>query len=193
VSYLILKFLHLVGFILIGSGLVGVFVADLRSRQTRDVRLVAEACRYVAIFYDGVVVPGAVLAGLSGLALTLNLNLGFFQAPWLTGMWMLFVFEFVEGNTVTRIHFRRMLRLSRAALSDGAITTALRKEMERTLPTFTHYLDLPFFLMIVSLGGLRPSTWSYVAVGSLLALVVAVAFTATLPRICQWRSPYATP
>lgn len=184
--YLTFKFLHIVGFILIGGGLIGVFIADFRSRQTHDIRLIAEACRYVAIFYDGVVIPGAILVGLSGLIFTLTLNVGFFQIPWLMGMWMLFAFEFVEGNTVTRIHFRRMLRLSRAALSEGEITAELREEMLRKLPTFTHYLDLPLFLLLVSLGGVRPSTWSHLAMGTLLALVVAFAFTLSVPRIYQW-------
>lgn len=187
-GYLALKFLHIVGFVLIGGGLVGVFLADLRSRQTRDIRLVAEACRYVAIFYDGVVVPGAILAGLSGLLLTPGLGVGFFQLPWLTGMWVLFLFEFVEGNTITRIHFRRMLRLSRAALTHGGITRALQDEMGRALPTFTHYLDLPLFLVIVSLGALRPPTWSHFSLGVPLALGVAVAFTLGFPRISRWRA-----
>ncbi len=140
----------------------------------------------MAIFYDGVVVPGALLAGLSGLILALKLNLGFLQIPWLMGMWVLFVFEFVEGNTITRIHFRKMLRLSRAALSSGGLTAELQEEMERKLPTFTHFLDLPLFLLIVSLGGLRPATWSHSVLGVLLALVIAFALTLSLPRIYQW-------
>lgn len=180
-SYSVFKFIHIIGFILLGGGLIAVFMADLRSRQTHDIKIIAEACRYVALFYDGIVVPGAVLAGLSGLMLTLNLKSGFFRLPWQTGMWTLFVFEFAEGNTVTRIHFRRMLKLSREALARGAVTEGFRREQARKLPTFTHFLDLPLFFLIVSFGGLRPSTWIFMITGIILALAIGTVLSLTLP------------
>ena len=60
-SYPILRFVHLLGLVLIGAGLIGVWYADLRSRQARDLRLFAEAIRQIAVFYNGLVVPGALL------------------------------------------------------------------------------------------------------------------------------------
>ncbi len=36
-QYLLLRFAHLVGLMLMSAGLIGVFVADMRSRQVRDV------------------------------------------------------------------------------------------------------------------------------------------------------------
>ena len=36
-KYLILRFAHLIGLMLMSAGLIGVFVADMRSRQIRDV------------------------------------------------------------------------------------------------------------------------------------------------------------
>ncbi len=177
----LIKFFHIIGFVLLGGGLIGVFISDLRSRQKKDIVIFAEACGYVAIFYDGIVVPGAILLGVSGLLLTIKMNSGFFELPWLTGMWALFAFEFIEGNTITRIHFRRMLRLSRDALARGDITSELKEEQARRLPTFTHYLDLPLFFLIVSFGGLRPLSWNAIALGIMLALaagtVLYVIFT----------------
>lgn len=60
-SYNLLKFGHLLGVILMGAGLVGVWMADLRSRQLKDLRQFAEAVRNIAVFYDGLVVPGALI------------------------------------------------------------------------------------------------------------------------------------
>ena len=57
-SYPILRFVHLLGLVLIGAGLIGVWYADLRSRQARNLPLFAEAVRQIAVFYDGLVVPG---------------------------------------------------------------------------------------------------------------------------------------
>jgi len=46
---------------LMSAGLIGVFVADMRSRQSRDVKLFAQAVTFIGVFYDGLVVPGALL------------------------------------------------------------------------------------------------------------------------------------
>ena len=56
--YALLRFAHLVGLMLISAGLIGVFVADMRSRQSRDLKLFAQAVHLIALFYDGLVVPG---------------------------------------------------------------------------------------------------------------------------------------
>ena len=68
-SYEVLKLIHILGLALLSGGLIGVFVADLRSRQLSDLRVFAEAVRTIAVFYDGVVVPGALLLLISGLGL----------------------------------------------------------------------------------------------------------------------------
>lgn len=97
-----LKFFHIIGLVLIGGGLIGVWLSDLRSRQMKEPVLFAEATRNIAIFYDRVVVPGALLLLFSGAWLTVKFYGGwdFFQLPWLAGMIFLFAFEFVEGLPV---------------------------------------------------------------------------------------------
>jgi hypothetical protein len=60
-SYQLLPFVHLLGLCLMAAGLIGVWYADVRSRQARDLRLFAETIRTVAAFYDGLVVPGVLL------------------------------------------------------------------------------------------------------------------------------------
>ncbi len=52
-SYAILRFAHFIGLTLMGAGLLGVFVTDLRSRQLRDLALFAEAVRRVRLPISG--------------------------------------------------------------------------------------------------------------------------------------------
>jgi hypothetical protein len=103
VTYPVLKFFHLLGLTLIGAGLIGVWYADLRSRQLRELALFAEAVRSIAVLYDGLVIPGALLLLGSGtwLIVTVYGGWAFLGMPWLSGMVLLFAFEFVEGNTTT--------------------------------------------------------------------------------------------
>jgi uncharacterized membrane protein len=100
VEYGLLKFFHLLGAVLMGGGLIGVWMADLRSRQLHELKPFSEAVRNIAVFYDGLVVPGALLLLASGTWLIVDFYGGwnFLQFPWLAGMVGLFAFEFIEGN-----------------------------------------------------------------------------------------------
>jgi len=189
-TYETLRLIHILGLSLISGGLIGVFVADLRSRQLSDLHVFAEAVRNIAVFYDGVVVPGALLLLFSGTWLIVEYHGGweFVRTPWLAGMVFLFAFEFIEGNTVTRLYFMRLRRLAREAIEKGQVTPAQTdaRQKER-VPTFTHFLDIPLLLVIVSLGVLKPETWTQAVVGIGIALAVATCLTIVLPRIYPWQ------
>jgi hypothetical protein len=183
--YLLLRLGHIAGFILLGGGLLAVFVSELRAHTTDEVHVFAEAAWYTAMFYDALVLPGALLVGLSGLLLIFELGLGFFEEPWLVGMWGLFLFEFVEGNTITRIEYRRTLRQSRKALAEGHLTPDLRNQARNVLGRFTHFLDVPLFAVIVYCGVMRPAAWGHVIVAILVAVALAAALTFVVPRLAR--------
>jgi len=188
-TYQLLKFAHLMGAILMGAGLIGVWLADLRARQLRELAPFYEAVRNIAVFYDGLVVPGALLLVGSGTWIIVMLyGWQFLQVPWLMGMVVLFTFEFIEGNTITRVYFVRLRRITRAALQKGSsFTPELVRAREKPIPTWTHFLDLPLYFLIVSLGVLRPDTWIHFNVGLVLAVAAATLLTIYLPRLYPWR------
>ncbi len=187
-SYSLFNYLHVLGAILIGAGLIGVWLCDLRSRQSRDLKLFAESVRNIAVFYDGVVVPGAILLLISGTWMVVDLFPGwsFLQSPWLAGMILLFLLEFIEGNTITRLYFMRLRKMTQEALKTGEISPELEEERGKTLPSFTHYLDLPMLFLIVALGSLKPGTWTLFFAGSVLAVALATALTIFIPRLYPW-------
>jgi hypothetical protein len=98
-------------------------------------------------------------------------------------MVLLFAFEFVEGNTITRLYFMKLRRLSVEAVRQGRFTAELEQMRAEPVPTFTHFLDLPILMLIVSLGALRPDTWTHFLVGSAVAIAVAIILTVALPRL----------
>lgn len=187
-EYSILKYFHVIGAVLMGAGLIGVWLSDLRSRQHRDLIRFSESVRYIAIFYDGVVVPGALILLFSGTWFTYKYFGGwdFIQIPWLAGMIGLFLFEFVEGNTVTRLYFMKLRRITQNALDKGEITPELEQERAKLTPTFTHYLDIPMVFLIIALGVLKPTTWEVFYYGAVIAIVVASLFTLIIPRMYPW-------
>lgn len=187
-QFLFLRFAHLVGLMLMSAGLIGVFVADMRSRQVRDVKLFAQAVTLIAIFYDGLVVPGVLLLLASGTWLIVSYYGGweFLKAPWLIGMVILFALEFIEGNTITRLYFMRLRRLARAALVEERVTPELARARAEQLASFTHFLDIPILLVIVSLGALRPSDWTQFVIGIVIAVAAASLLNYFIPRLCPW-------
>jgi uncharacterized membrane protein len=187
-AYLLLRFAHLLGLMLMSAGLIGVFVSDMRSRQLRDLKLFAQAVMLIAVFYDGLVVPGALLLLGSGIWLIVSYYDGwsFLTIPWLAGMVFLFAFEFIEGNTITRLYFMRLRRLTRQALGVGRATPELARARSEQLASFTHFLDIPILVVIVSLGALRPNGWTQFIVATALAVAVASLLNYTIPRLYPW-------
>lgn len=183
--YILLKFAHVLGAILMGGGLIGVWLCDLRSRQLRELPQFSEAVRNIALFYDGVVVPGALLLAGSGAWMIVEFFGGwkFIKLPWLAGMVVLFAFEFIEGNTVTRLYFLRLRRLTKEALIAGGFTLNLERARAENIPTYTHFLDLPMLFLIVALGVIRPDTWTLFLVGSIVAILIAAFLTIYIPRL----------
>jgi hypothetical protein len=56
-EYSLLKFFHILGAVLIGSGLIGVWMADLRARQLHELKPFSKAVRNIAaVSCDGLVV-----------------------------------------------------------------------------------------------------------------------------------------
>lgn len=187
-TYELLKLAHIIGAVLIGGGLIGVWLSDLRSRQSRELVRFSESVRNIAVFYDGIVVPGAIVLLISGAWLIVEFYGGwnFVSIPWLAGMVFLFVFEFIEGNTVTRIYFMRLRRLTQEALQVGKFTPELEKARAENVPAFTHFLDLPMLFLIITLGALKPDTWEVFVTGSLAAIALAAALTLFIPRLYPW-------
>ncbi len=110
----------------------------------------------------------------------------FLKSPWLAGMVLLFLLEFIEGNTITRLYFMRLRRMTQEALKTGQISLELEKERGKTLPSFTHYLDLPMLFLIVALGAIKPATWTMFFIGSIIAIGMAIALSIFIPKLYPW-------
>jgi hypothetical protein len=98
----------------------------------------------------------------------------------------LFAFEFIEGNTITRLYFMRLRRLTRTALEADQVTPELQRARSELVPTLTHFLDLPMLFLIIALGAMQPTTWTLFFAGSFAAVVLATMLTLLVPRLYPW-------
>jgi predicted integral membrane protein DUF2269 len=183
--YQLLRFLHVIGFIFLGGGLLAVFVSEWRGYGATRSVVFAEAAFYTAIFYDFVVLPGAFLMLTTGPLLIWELGLSYFNTPWLMGMWGLFLFEFIEGNSVTRVQFRRTLKISRSLAEDEPLTDEMRGRARTFIGRLAHFLDVPLFSVIVYCGVVRPDSWLDVGSAIGIAIAAALVLMSVVPRLAE--------
>lgn len=176
----VLKTAHIVGVVVLGLGLAAVWVMDLIGRRARSLDEIATAARRVALAYDAVVVPGALLMMASGgWMIAIFYGSAFLDIPWLAGMVILFSLEFLEGNTITRLFFLRLRWVTAEAAASGRHSWP-PEARGSLLPSFTHFLDMPVFALVVYLGVLKPTDWSKPILGFELAIIAALAQTMLL-------------
>jgi len=184
--YTLLKFGHIIGFTLLGGGLLAVWVSEFQGYRTDDMKEFAESSRYTAIFYDFLVIPGALTVGTTGFFLVRELGIGFFEEPWIVGMWGLFLFEFVEGNTITRIQFRKTMRRSQRASEKGnVLTEEIRDDARSLINQIVHFLDIPMTTVIIYCGTVRPDSWAHVFTAITIALCVTALLVIFVPRLAR--------
>lgn len=80
----------------------------------------------------------------------------------------------------------RLGRLTREALRRGHFTHALVEARDSTTTHFAHFLDIPLYLVIVSPGTTKPTTWTLFFASGAVALGVAVVPTLAVPRLHPW-------
>ena len=68
----------------------------------------------------------------------------------------------------------------------GRATPELARARSEQLASFTHFLDMPILVVIVSLGALRPNSWTQFIVATALAVAIASLLNYTIPRLYPW-------
>ncbi len=187
-SFLVFKLLHVFAFITLGAGLVGVLVSDVRARKAKSFALLVDSIEAMLAFYYRLVMPGSLLILLSGFAMVFGYyGQAFIDIPWLAGMMVLFVFEFFEGHLIMKLHYIKLREGIEKAKQAGASVPDLERELQARLTLATHFLDVPNFALIVTLGILRPSDWTVFSVGIVLVVAVTAWLMVDVPRRFPWK------
>ncbi len=179
-TYPILVLAHLVGALLLGAGIVGGIVAGERARRARSLAELLAALRLAARSRQRVLLPGVVLLVASGSWLIAGYHGGwrFLSVPWLAGMVLAFVAESVRANTLARHHVVCLERTAEQARSKGRFTAELDRLRSDRAASFGRLLEATMFVLMLALGVVRPTQWTSVAVGSIVAVLAAAAAAA---------------
>ncbi len=97
----------------------------------------------------------------------------------------MFLYEFVEGNTLTRVQFRRTLRVARSLGQDQPITEEIRRDARTFIGRLAHFLDIPMVSTIVFFGVVRPDSWLTVGIAIGVAIAIALVLMIVGPRLAE--------
>ncbi|MES2258224.1 MAG: DUF2269 family protein [Pseudomonadota bacterium] len=184
----VLKLMHVIAFVVLGAGLIGVLLSDLRARKAPDFALLLDSIEAMLAFYYRLVVPGSLLILLSGFSMVFGYyGWAVLDTPWLAGMMVLFVFEFFEGHLIMKLHYLKLREGIDKARQAAAPVPELESELGARLTLATHFLDVPNFALIVTLGIVRPTDWTLFGIGLTLVVAVTAWMTLSVPRRLPWR------
>jgi Predicted integral membrane protein (DUF2269) len=186
-SHAVLRLLHVLSFVILGAGLIGVLVCDLRARRATTFASMVDAIEALLAFYGRVAVVGSLGVLLSGFSMVFAFyGWTALQLPWLAGMMVLFVFEFLEGHLIMKLHYVKLQRAVARARTVGHNVPELEQELRARLTTAAHFLDVPNLALIIALGVVRPMDWRFFAFGLAVVAGVTAWMTYAIPRRHPW-------
>ncbi len=182
-SYYWLLGAHLLGAAGLGAAVVALWFADRRIAQARDCGTIARAGRSAEAVGKRLLLPAVLLLALSGVWLVVSYyGWAFVQLPWLAGMALLFVFQSVWANTVTRAHAQRLGQLLAGMRATDRVTPELERARRAPPARFGQQLEPLLFTLILAFGLLRPMDWATVVAGVAAAALLALAIASYAAR-----------
>jgi hypothetical protein len=122
---------------------------------------------------------------------TVSIELGFYLSCSCSTLAPLFITNSFAamvffGAFVERLYFIRLRHLARVAVTEARMTPELARARAEQLASFTHFLDSPILIVIVSLGALRLSNWAQFVIGVVIAVAAASLLNYFIPCLYPW-------
>jgi uncharacterized membrane protein len=143
-------FLHILALLLMAAGIGAVMLPVYRSWRSTDVAAQMAAFRQAAENETGVLLPGALLSGVTGVSWGAAAGYNFFTTGWLLALWLVYLLAVFVCLPLLGIGLRRARLLSLRAAKTGAVTPELEAALADNVP-------LVFGTLIILLMGVM--TW----------------------------------
>jgi len=143
-------FLHILAVMLMAAGTGAGMLPGYRAWRNKDVRFQMAAFRQAADNETGVLLPGALLSGVTGVGWGAAAGYNFFTTGWLLALWLVYLLAVFVCLPLLGIGLRRARLLSLRAAKTGAVTPELKAALADNVP-------LVFGTLIILLMGVM--TW----------------------------------
>lgn len=149
-------FLHIGALFLMFAGLGGVMAPVYRSWRSKDVRYQMAAFRQAADNETGLLLPGALLTGATGVGWGAAAGYNFFTTGWLVGLWLCYLLAVFVCLPLLGLGLRRARLLSLKAAKSGKVTPELEAALADNVPLVFGTLIIVLFVIITWLAIFKP-------------------------------------
>lgn len=143
-------FLHILALLLLAAGTGSVMMPVYRAWRSKDVTFQMAAFRQAADNETGLLLPGALLTGATGIGWGAAAGWNFFTDGWLLALWIVYLLAVFVCLPLLGLGLRRARLLSLQAVKTGTVTPELEAALADNVP-------LVFGTVIIILMGVM--TW----------------------------------
>lgn len=127
-------FLHIASVMLMAAGVGSVMLPVYRSWRSKDVVFQMAAFRQAADNETGVLLPGALLTGATGVGWGAAAGWNFFTDGWLLALWLVYLLAVFVCLPLLGLGLRRARLLSLKAAKSGQVTPELEAALADNVP-----------------------------------------------------------
>jgi len=149
-------FLHIASILLMSAGIGAVMMPVYRSWRSTDVRFQMAAFRQAADNETGLLLPGALLTGATGIGWGAAADWNFFTEGWLLALWILYLLSVFVCLPLLGLGLRRARLLSLRAAKTGQVTPELEAALADNVPLVFGTLIILLIVVMVWLAVFKP-------------------------------------
>lgn len=127
-------FLHICSILLMAAGIGSTMLPVYRSWRSKEVRFQMAAFRQAADNETGVLLPGALLTGATGVGWGAAAGWDFFRDGWLVALWLTYLLTVFVCLPLLGLGLRRARLLSLQAAKTNRITPELEAALADNVP-----------------------------------------------------------
>ena len=146
---------HIIGIVVLGGRMLGMFVEDIRARTAKDPKDMIESLRHRWIIGMAGGPFGSVLVLGTGILLVFVRDYSFAEGWILTNL-SIAGFELTEGMLFTRRHLSKTASLTERALTDKGAMVELKGLMAMPIPKLIFRIKPITFLTMMVMSIYRP-------------------------------------
>ncbi len=150
------RLLHELALLLYSAGLGATMMPVYRSWRSKDVRFQMHAFRQAADNETGLLLPGALLTGATGVFWGADAGDNFFTTGWLVALWVLYVISVFVCLPLLGLGLRRVRLLSLQAAKTNRVSPELEQALADNVPLVFGTLMIVFTVMMAWLAVVKP-------------------------------------
>lgn len=148
--------LHILAVLTMSAGIGAVMMPVYRAWRSSDVQFQMASFRSAADNETGLLLPGALLTGATGVGWGAAANWNFFRDGWLLALWLTYLLAVFVCLPLLGLGLRRARLFSLRAAKTGEITDELRAALDDNVPLVFGTLIIILMVIMVWLPVAKP-------------------------------------